>query len=88
MTLPRLRGDFSLVPIEERVRWRDALARHLVEQLALHDTPAWKREEAAQPMRVAAALMLERGVRRLTDITDRLRGQEPATTRNDYAGGE
>ena len=56
---PALSGDFSLVPVSERLMWRDALARHVLDGLAL---PDWKKQEQIEPVNSTIASLLNRGL--------------------------
>lgn len=88
MKEPALHGDFCIVPVDERIAWRDGLARHLINQVAPADLPGWKRSESVGPMRATIAVLLDEGVRQISDFVDRLKGNEPAGHRNDYAASE
>lgn len=88
MREPVLQADFCLVPVADRIRWRDALARHLIAQQAPSDMPAWKREECVAPMRATIAVLLDAGVRQAPDFAERLRKTESMGHRNDYAASE
>lgn len=59
VSAPSLEGDFALVPLDERLRWRYALAAHLVKQM---DLPEWKREEQLGPLNLTIAHLVEKGV--------------------------
>jgi hypothetical protein len=87
--VPALTGDFSLIPVEERLRWRDALSRHLLNQmyspsgLPLSD---WKVDEQVVPMNFAIAGLLEQGIVELRSIECRLCSVR--TIRSNYASGK
>ena len=48
-----------MVPVSERVMWRDALARHVLDRLAL---PDWKKQEQIEPVNSTIASLLTRGL--------------------------
>ncbi len=85
---PALTGDFSLIPVEERLQWRDALARHLLNQMRLpsgHPLPVWKIEEHVVPMNLAVAGVLEQGITEPQAIEERFSSE--GAIRSDYASG-
>ena len=88
MKEPVLQADFCLVPVGERIRWRNALACHLIAQQASGDVPAWKREEGIAPMRATIAVLFDAGVRQAPEFAERLRKMELMGHRNDYAASE
>lgn len=62
---PVLAGDFSLIPVVDRLSWRDALALYLLGQMRSPNgfpLPKWKSEEQVVPMNLAIAGLLEQGV--------------------------
>lgn len=86
---PALTGDFSLIPVEERLQWRDALSRHLLNQMRSPSgfpLPGWKIEEQVVPMNLAVAGLLEQGVTEPQAIEERFGSEE--TIRSDYASGK
>ena len=59
-----LKGGFSLVSIEERAQWREALARQIIADLKPQfgvPTPQWKIDEQVRPMMFTVAVLLDRG---------------------------
>jgi len=86
---PTLNGDFSLVPVGERLQWRDALSRHLLDQMRSPSgfpLSKWKIDEQVVPMNLAVAGLLVQGVTELQMIEERF-GLEQFIG-SDYAGGK
>lgn len=82
---PALTGDFSLVPIGERLQWRDALSRHLLGKMTTlsgYPLSEWKIDEQVVPMNLAIAGLLEQGISDPQAIEDHF---ESDVNRNDYA---
>lgn len=67
--LPTLVGDFGLVSVSERLMWRDALARHVLDSLAL---PDWKIEEQIEPANATIACLIGRGLTDPAAITNHI----------------
>lgn len=68
---PNLCGDFSAIPLNERLVWRDAAARHLTSIARdRHEKllPKWKADEQLAPARLYINLLLESGVKDLSGI--------------------
>lgn len=87
---PALTGDFSLVPVEERLQWRDALSLHLLHQMRSPSgfpLPKWKIEEQVVPMNLVVAGLLEQGIVADPQILEERFGTE-GTIRSDYASGK
>lgn len=87
--LPSFAGEFSLVPVEERLAWRDALARHLLNQMRAKNggpLPHWKVEEQIVPTNLAVAALIERGVVEPRAIEEQLCSD--GANRNDYASSK
>jgi len=62
--IPILRGGFSLVSIEERAEWREALPRQIIAAMLPASgevSPQWKLEEQVKPMISTMAVLLDRG---------------------------
>jgi hypothetical protein len=62
---PRLNGDFSLVPVELRVRWRDALARDMLGNMRLSNGNVLlphKIDEHVLPTTMLIELLVKQGV--------------------------
>jgi hypothetical protein len=57
--LPALAGDFGLVPIAERLLWREAFSRHLLDKMAL---PEWKKDEQVEPLILTIACLVQQGI--------------------------
>lgn len=86
---PSLNGDFSLIPVEERLQWRDALSRHLLNQMHSQSgfpLTEWKIEEQVVPTNLAVAGLLEQGVTKPQAIEERLCSER--AIRSDYASGK
>lgn len=86
---PVLTGDFSLIPVVERLQWRDALSRHLLERMRSPNgfpLAEWKIEEQVVPMNLVIDGLLESGVTELHAIEESL-GLDGAI-RSDYASGK
>jgi|GEM_PF-4284726 len=86
---PALTGDFSLIPVGERLQWRDALSRHLLNQMRSPSgfpLPGWKIEEQVVPMNLAVNMLLEQGVTELQAIEEWFASE--VTIRSDYASGK
>lgn len=63
-SVPSLVGDFSLISVQERTEWRDALARHIVQCMKLPDgrsLPEWKIEEQIASVNSAVASLIAQG---------------------------
>jgi|GEM_PF-4637602 len=58
-SIPVLAGDFSLIPVPERLLWRDALAHHILDQLNLSE---WKKQEQIEPMNLTITCLIEAGM--------------------------
>jgi hypothetical protein len=58
---PALHADFALVPVAERLRWRDSLARHVIDSLQ-PKCPEWKAQEQIEPLNATIAILLDRGI--------------------------
>ena len=79
-----------LVPVEERLQWRDALSLHLLHQMRSPSgfpLPKWKIEEQVVPMNLVVAGLLEQGVVADPQILEEQFGTE-GTIRSDYASGK
>lgn len=62
--IPILRGGFSLVSIEERAQWREALSRQIIAGIQPQSgepAPQWKIDEQVRPMMFTVAVLLDRG---------------------------
>jgi len=69
--IPILSGGFSLLSLEERAQWREALARQIIDiQVADTAVPQWKIEEQVRPMMVTVAVMIERGFKNPQEIKE------------------
>lgn len=82
---PALTGDFSLISVDERLKWRDALSRHLLTKMRSpsgHLLPEWKIDEQVIPMNLAVAALLEQGLHDPQSIEEYF---ESDGNRNDYA---
>lgn len=70
---PLLNGEFSLISTHERLEWRDALSRNVLQQMKLPDgnsLPDWKIEEQVASMNLAVASLIERGLSDPQAITE------------------
>lgn len=56
---PTLASDFGLIPIAERLVWRDALSRHILDQMDLSE---WKKQEHLEPMNLTIACLIGAGM--------------------------
>lgn len=62
--IPFLKNGFSLISIEERAEWREALARQIIaaqEDEGQLPSMQWKNDEQLRPMMLTVAVMLENG---------------------------
>lgn len=66
---PVLRGDFGLIPVAERMMWRDALARHVLNELM---SPEWKTQEQIEPVNLTIACLVERGMTDPAEISNHI----------------
>lgn len=63
--IPILTGGFSLISIDERAEWREALPRQIIAAMLPEsgaEVPQWKIEEQVRPMISTVAALLESGV--------------------------
>lgn len=62
---PCLIGDFSLVPVDQRVQWRDALAHNLLGKMRLSNGDVLSRQKIAEhvlPTTMLIQLLVKQGV--------------------------
>lgn len=84
--LPSLAYDPGLVPVGERLEWRDALSYHILAQMqsqAGEPLPEWKLEESVIPMTQALRLLVEQGVTAPCELQDHFVARN--NSRNEYA---
>jgi hypothetical protein len=56
---PAVAGDFALIPVQEYLQWRDALAVRVLNQLGL---PDWKKQEQREPINMTIASLMDKGM--------------------------
>lgn len=87
---PILQGDFSLVPVLERLQWRDALPRHLLNRMRSQSgnpLPEWKIQQHIEPMNLAIAELIGQDITDTHAIEEQFAGKTNEWSSN-YAGRE
>ncbi|ARR15280.1 TPA: hypothetical protein HH296_15950 [Xanthomonas vasicola pv. zeae] len=85
-TQPQLKAEFSLVPVAERLAWRNALSLHILKQMRGTDgrpLPRWKIEEQVRHMNMSLDSMILRGFDDPAALEHHFSGQ--GAHGNDYA---
>lgn len=87
-TEPRLKGDFALVSVDERVSWREELPRHLLKAMHRPNGDAllpWKVDEQIQPVITTINELFSSGTPQSVQALEEYFAPASLAHRSDYA---